>query len=126
MQVALAQPLGLQVACFKTSIWDETLYRAWSTMVYSLIPNRDHLQSHLEKLCEVCLADEVRVGVRVRARLKAVWRNGARSPWPTRSSSSNARARIRAQAPTRSRARAPNPSPNPNPNPGTRNPEPQP
>jgi len=57
--VSLAQPLGLQVACFKTSIWDETLYRAWSTMVYSLIPNRDHLQSHLEKLCEVCLADEV-------------------------------------------------------------------
>ena len=49
----LAQPLGLQVACFKTSIWDETLYRAWSQMVYSLIPNRDHLQSHLERLCEV-------------------------------------------------------------------------
>ena len=49
----LAQPLGLQVACFKTSIWDETLYRAWSQMVYSLIPNRDHLQSHLEQLCEV-------------------------------------------------------------------------
>ena len=28
-------------------------------MVYSLIPNRDHLQSHLEKLCEVCQADEL-------------------------------------------------------------------
>jgi len=55
----LAQPLGLQVACFKTSIWDETLYRAWSQMVYSLIPNRDHLQSHLEQLCEVCQADEL-------------------------------------------------------------------
>ena len=49
----LAQPLGLMVACFKTSIWDETLYRAWSQMVYSLIPNRDNLQSHLEQLCEV-------------------------------------------------------------------------
>lgn len=55
----LAEPLGLEVACFKTSIWDETLYRAWSQMVYSLIPNRDHLQSHLEKLCEVCQADEL-------------------------------------------------------------------
>ena len=55
----LAEPLGLDVACFKTSIWDETLYRAWSQMVYSLIPNRDHLQSHLEKLCEVCQADEL-------------------------------------------------------------------
>ena len=28
-------------------------------MVYSLIPNRDHLQSHLERLCEVCQADEI-------------------------------------------------------------------
>ena len=55
----LAEPLGLEVACFKTSIWDETLYRAWSQMVYSLIPNRDHLQAHLEKLCEVCQADEL-------------------------------------------------------------------
>ena len=55
----LAQPLGLAIACYKTSIWDETLYRAWSQMVYSLIPNRDHLQSHLEKLCEVCQADEL-------------------------------------------------------------------
>jgi len=55
----LAQPLSLEIACFKTSIWDETLYRAWSQMVYSLIPNRDHLQSHLEKLCELCQADEL-------------------------------------------------------------------
>jgi len=56
---AIAQPLELNVQCFKTSIWDETLYRAWSQMVYSLIPNRDSLQSQLEKLCAVCHADEV-------------------------------------------------------------------
>ena len=55
----IAQPLELEVACFQTSIWDETLYRAWSQMVYSLIPNRDQLQSALQKLCEVCQADEL-------------------------------------------------------------------
>ena len=55
----LAQPLGLQVTCFKTSIWDETLYRAWSLMVYSLIPNRESLEAQLDKLCLVCHADEV-------------------------------------------------------------------
>ena len=55
----IAEPLGLRAICFKTSIWDETLYRAWSQMVYSLIPNRDALQSELEKLCAVCHADEV-------------------------------------------------------------------
>jgi len=55
----LAQPHDLSVRCFKTSIWDETLYRAWSEMVYSLIPNRDHLQQQLDNLCHVCHADEV-------------------------------------------------------------------
>lgn len=55
----LAQPLGLQVTCFKTSIWDETLYHAWSLMVYSLIPNRESLEIQLDKLCCVCQADEV-------------------------------------------------------------------
>jgi Ras-related GTP-binding protein A/B len=55
----LAHPLGLVVTCFKTSIWDETLYRAWSLMVYSLIPNRDSLEAQLDKLCRVCHADEV-------------------------------------------------------------------
>jgi Ras-related GTP-binding protein A/B len=55
----LAEPLGLEVACFKTSIWDETLYRAWSDMVYSLIPNREQLQAALQQLCEVCQADEL-------------------------------------------------------------------
>ena len=55
----LAQPLGLDVTCFKTSIWDETLYRAWSMIVHSLIPNRESLASQLERLCSVCQADEV-------------------------------------------------------------------
>merc|ERR1712087_75349 len=56
---AIAEPLALQVQCFKTSIWDETLYRAWSQMVYSLIPNRESLQKQLDRLCSVCHADEV-------------------------------------------------------------------
>lgn len=55
----LAQPLGLDVTCFKTSIWDETLYRAWSMMVHTLIPNRETLATQLERLCRVCHADEV-------------------------------------------------------------------
>ena len=35
-----AHSQGLDVSCFKTSIWDETLYKAWSSIVHSLIPNR--------------------------------------------------------------------------------------
>jgi len=51
--------LPLDITCFRTSIWDETLYKAWSSIVYSLIPNIQVLETHLEKFCEICEADEV-------------------------------------------------------------------
>ena len=47
------------VVCFATTIWDESLYRAWSAIVYSLVPNVDLLESHLKWFCEVCDAKEV-------------------------------------------------------------------
>ncbi|KAG8458223.1 hypothetical protein KFE25_001515 [Diacronema lutheri] len=47
------------VHCFQTSIWDETLYKAWSTMVYSLVPNAGRLEQHLTALCTACCADEL-------------------------------------------------------------------
>ena len=45
--------------CFGTSIWDETLYKAWSEIVRYLIPNIGVLQTHLDHFCRVCDADEV-------------------------------------------------------------------
>ena len=45
--------------CFPTSIWDETLYRAWSDIVYSLIPNVDVLKSQLDDFRSICGADEI-------------------------------------------------------------------
>ena len=44
---------------FATSIWDETLYRAWSQIVYSLIPNIDILELQLRDFSTICGADEV-------------------------------------------------------------------
>jgi Ras-related GTP-binding protein A/B len=49
----------LKITCFRTSIWDETLYKAWSSIVYSLIPNIKTLEVHLENFCNICEADEV-------------------------------------------------------------------
>ncbi|KAH8853494.1 Ras-related GTP-binding protein A [Schistosoma japonicum] len=46
-------------SCFTTSIWDETLFKAWSKIVYELIPNIKTLESSLKQLCEVLEADEV-------------------------------------------------------------------
>ena len=45
--------------CFATSIWDETLYRAWSDIVYSLIPNVEILKSQLNEFRAICGADEI-------------------------------------------------------------------
>eukprot|EP00004_Rigifila_ramosa_P007280 TRINITY_DN18225_c0_g1_i1.p1 TRINITY_DN18225_c0_g1~~TRINITY_DN18225_c0_g1_i1.p1 ORF type:complete len:316 (-),score=82.73 TRINITY_DN18225_c0_g1_i1:20-835(-) len=53
----ISQPL--KAICFRTSIWDETLYKAWSSIVYSLIPNIKTLEAHLENFSQICEADEV-------------------------------------------------------------------
>jgi len=55
--IAISAPL--KITCFRTSIWDETLYKAWSSIVYSLIPNVKTLESNLQKFCEICESDEV-------------------------------------------------------------------
>lgn len=51
--------LPLKITCFATSIWDETLYKAWSAMVYSLIPNVKVLEKFLHDFGSICEADEV-------------------------------------------------------------------
>jgi len=54
---ALSGPL--RVTCFGTSIWDETLYKAWSSIVYALVPNIHILEQHLDSFTSLCGADEV-------------------------------------------------------------------
>lgn len=50
---------GFEVDCFNTSIWDETLYKAWSQIVYFLLPNVKTLEKNLEQFCLTINADEV-------------------------------------------------------------------
>jgi len=45
--------------CFGTSIWDETLYKAWWEIVTNLIPNINLLETHLNNFCKCNDADEV-------------------------------------------------------------------
>ena len=49
----------LSVTCIQTSIWDETLYKAWSTIVYAIIPNIKKLETSLDRFCKLTDADEV-------------------------------------------------------------------
>ncbi|KAF4521489.1 hypothetical protein B566_EDAN001787 [Ephemera danica] len=53
----LSKPLNC--TCFRTSIWDETLYRAWSSIVYMLIPNVKELEQSLQEFASIIDADEV-------------------------------------------------------------------
>ncbi|GFW70627.1 ras-related GTP-binding protein B [Trichonephila clavipes] len=53
----LSRPL--ECICFRTSIWDETLYEAWSSIVYKLIPNVQQLQTNLKQFADIIEADEV-------------------------------------------------------------------
>jgi Ras-related GTP-binding protein A/B len=60
IEEACATAIGVHnLQCFGTSIWDETLYKAWSEIVTNLIPNINILESHLDEFCRMCDADEV-------------------------------------------------------------------
>lgn len=51
--------LPLRVTCFPTSIWHDTLYRAWSTICASLVPQADLIQEQLYEFCENADVEEV-------------------------------------------------------------------
>jgi len=58
--VELKQASGdTQITVFGTSIYDESLYKAWSQIVHTLIPNASVLTRHLDKLAAACNATEV-------------------------------------------------------------------
>jgi Ras-related GTP-binding protein A/B len=44
---------------FPTSIWDQSLYKAWTQIIYFLIPNARSIEVMLEQLAEVIHAREL-------------------------------------------------------------------
>lgn len=50
---------NFEVVCFSTSIWDVSLYRAWTEIVSSMITDKAALSSSLKKLAEACGATEI-------------------------------------------------------------------
>merc|ERR1711981_1474359 len=51
--------LPLECKCFSTSIWDETPYKAWSNIVYMLIPNVAQVERSLGEFADIMEANEV-------------------------------------------------------------------
>jgi Ras-related GTP-binding protein A/B len=54
-----ADSAGLKLMIFRTTIWDETLYQAWSSVVNLLIPNIGVLEASLARTTAACDADEI-------------------------------------------------------------------
>jgi Ras-related GTP-binding protein A/B len=54
-----AKELGAtELSWYGTSIWDETLYRAWSRIIHALIPNIATLESNLTEFTKITAATE--------------------------------------------------------------------
>jgi Ras-related GTP-binding protein A/B len=51
--------LKFSVTCFPTSIWEVSLYKAWTEIVSTLIMDMDTLKSALSNFAEACSAEEV-------------------------------------------------------------------
>ncbi|KAG9015118.1 GTP-binding protein gtr1 [Tulasnella sp. JGI-2019a] len=55
----LANSGNTKIKIFGTTIWDESLYQAWSRIVHVLIPNAPVLSKHLTTFAKMCSAYEV-------------------------------------------------------------------
>jgi Ras-related GTP-binding protein A/B len=44
---------------FATSIWDQSLYKAWAEIIHDLVPNLDQIEKHLGALGKLIEAEEV-------------------------------------------------------------------
>lgn len=59
MQNGSEEPNAFDIQFFCTSIWTNSLYRAYSSVVRSLIPNRHRLVEAIQRLGHACRAKEV-------------------------------------------------------------------
>ncbi len=50
---------GFTLVPFATSIWDQSLYKAWAEIIHDLVPNMDAIERHLSTLGGIIEAEEV-------------------------------------------------------------------
>lgn len=59
LQEIATNEYNFQIRGFATSIWDESLYKAWSSIVCSLIPNISLYEKHLVQFNQILNAKEI-------------------------------------------------------------------
>jgi Ras-related GTP-binding protein A/B len=50
---------NFKIKCYPTSIWEASLYKAWTQIVSELSPNKAQIEKSLQNFAEACEADEV-------------------------------------------------------------------
>lgn len=55
----ISNPYQFKLVGFPTSIWDESLYKAWSSIVCSIIPNMNLFNNNLVKFNKILDAEEI-------------------------------------------------------------------
>lgn len=71
---------------FATSIWDQSLYRAWASIIHDLVPNLTYIEEHLEQLGRGIEAEEMMLFERTSFLVVSQWMSeeGTRNPFPDR------------------------------------------
>ena len=76
----------VDLTAFATSIWDQSLYKAWASIIHDLVPNLRVIEAQLAGLGGAVGADEVLLFERTSFLVVSRWtgREGDRNPYPDR------------------------------------------
>ncbi|KAK4224516.1 Gtr1/RagA G protein conserved region-domain-containing protein [Podospora fimiseda] len=58
-ETTTTQELDIDVQYFATSIWDQSLYKAWASIIHDLVPNLPIIETQLASLGQAIDADEI-------------------------------------------------------------------
>lgn len=80
--VGPAFPRSMDIQPFATSIWDQSLYKAWSSIIHDLIPNLAIIEKELGDLGQAIEAEEIFLYERTSFLVVSTWKSeeAARNP----------------------------------------------
>ncbi|KAK4238266.1 Gtr1/RagA G protein conserved region-domain-containing protein [Achaetomium macrosporum] len=78
--------LSINLQLFATSIWDQSLYKAWASIIHDLVPNLSVIEAQLASLGLAIDADEILLFERTSFLVVSKWtsREGERNPYGDR------------------------------------------
>lgn len=59
VELIKSKSLNFIITPFATSIWDQSLYKAWAEIIHDLIPNLSQIEAHLSTLGNLIDAEEI-------------------------------------------------------------------